>query len=120
MVELVKEMPVRAGPTQPARCDSDHYLNLYFSPPRERHTLSLCEVFGIAVPAWTDSGRGEKKTVFVIVLGCIFIPLPEEYPESWPDEILAEKLGDAHSCLTLDLTDNVLREIDEKDNAFEI
>ncbi|KAI5666425.1 hypothetical protein M9H77_16278 [Catharanthus roseus] len=26
----------------------------------------------------------------------------EEYPESWKGEILKEKLGDAHSCLTLD------------------
>ncbi|KAI5667798.1 hypothetical protein M9H77_17651 [Catharanthus roseus] len=45
---------------------------------------------------------------------------PEEYPKSWKGEVLKEKLGDAHSCLTLHLTDNVLREIDEKDNAFEI
>ncbi|KAI5676448.1 hypothetical protein M9H77_07398 [Catharanthus roseus] len=45
---------------------------------------------------------------------------PEKYPESWKGEVLSEKLGDAHNCLTLHLTDNVLREIDEKDNAFEI
>ncbi|KAI5654746.1 hypothetical protein M9H77_31933 [Catharanthus roseus] len=45
---------------------------------------------------------------------------PKEYPESWRDIILAEKIGDAHSCLTLHLTDNVLEEINEKDNAFEI
>ncbi|KAI5678172.1 hypothetical protein M9H77_09122 [Catharanthus roseus] len=45
---------------------------------------------------------------------------PDKYPESWKGEVLSEKLGDAHSCLTLHLTDNVLREIDEKDNAFEI
>ncbi|KAI5682476.1 hypothetical protein M9H77_03704 [Catharanthus roseus] len=45
---------------------------------------------------------------------------PEKYPESWKGEVLFEKLGDAHSCLTLHLTDNVLREIDKKDNAFEI
>ncbi|KAI5673174.1 hypothetical protein M9H77_13538 [Catharanthus roseus] len=45
---------------------------------------------------------------------------PNKYPESWKGKILAEKFGDAHSCLTLHLTDNVLREIDEKDNAFEI
>ncbi|KAI5678072.1 hypothetical protein M9H77_09022 [Catharanthus roseus] len=45
---------------------------------------------------------------------------PEEYPESWTGEVLTEKLGDAHSCLTLHLNDNVLREIDEKDNAFKI
>ncbi|KAI5676663.1 hypothetical protein M9H77_07613 [Catharanthus roseus] len=44
---------------------------------------------------------------------------PKGYPESWRGEVLTEKLGDAHSCLTLHLTDNVLREIDEKDNAFE-
>ncbi|KAI5678153.1 hypothetical protein M9H77_09103 [Catharanthus roseus] len=31
---------------------------------------------------------------------------PEEYPESWKGETLKEKLGDAHSCLTLHLTDN--------------
>ncbi|KAI5649628.1 hypothetical protein M9H77_35633 [Catharanthus roseus] len=31
---------------------------------------------------------------------------PEEYLKSWNGEILLEKLGDAHSCLTLHLTDN--------------
>ncbi|KAI5675501.1 hypothetical protein M9H77_06451 [Catharanthus roseus] len=45
---------------------------------------------------------------------------PEDYPKPWKGEILLEKLVDAHSCLTLHLTDNVLREIDENDNAFEI
>ncbi|KAI5652997.1 hypothetical protein M9H77_30184 [Catharanthus roseus] len=45
---------------------------------------------------------------------------PAEYPESWTGETLAEKLSDAHCCLTLHLTNNVLREIDEKDNAFQI
>ncbi|KAI5677399.1 hypothetical protein M9H77_08349 [Catharanthus roseus] len=44
----------------------------------------------------------------------------EEYPESWRGEVLMEKLGDAHNCLTLHLTDNVLQEIDEKENAFKI
>ncbi|KAI5675168.1 hypothetical protein M9H77_06118 [Catharanthus roseus] len=43
---------------------------------------------------------------------------PEEYPESWRGEVLTEKLDDAHSCLTLHLTNNVLREIDEKDNIW--
>ncbi|KAI5681899.1 hypothetical protein M9H77_03127 [Catharanthus roseus] len=32
---------------------------------------------------------------------------PDKYPESWTGEILAEKLGDAHSCLTLHLKYNV-------------
>ncbi|KAI5653693.1 hypothetical protein M9H77_30880 [Catharanthus roseus] len=44
----------------------------------------------------------------------------DKYPESWTGEILAEKLGDAHSCLTLHLKDNVSREIYETDNAYEI
>ncbi|KAI5661942.1 hypothetical protein M9H77_21265 [Catharanthus roseus] len=50
----------------------------------------------------------------------IFFCSPVKYPESWKGEILAEKIGDAYSCLTLHLNDDVLREIDEKDNAFEI
>ncbi|KAI5680669.1 hypothetical protein M9H77_01896 [Catharanthus roseus] len=29
---------------------------------------------------------------------------PEEYPESWKDEVLQEKLGDAHGFLTDDLS----------------
>ncbi|KAI5657120.1 hypothetical protein M9H77_25913 [Catharanthus roseus] len=33
--------------------------------------------------------------------------IPEEYPESWKGEILKEKLGDAHSYLTLHLNDNM-------------
>ncbi|KAI5649091.1 hypothetical protein M9H77_35096 [Catharanthus roseus] len=33
---------------------------------------------------------------------------PEEYLESWRGEILTEKLGDAHNCLTLHLTDNLI------------
>ncbi|KAI5665113.1 hypothetical protein M9H77_24436 [Catharanthus roseus] len=48
------------------------------------------------------------------------ISTPDKYPESWTGEILAEKLGDEHSCLTLHLKDNVLREINETDNAYEI
>ncbi|KAI5659457.1 hypothetical protein M9H77_28250 [Catharanthus roseus] len=43
-----------------------------------------------------------------------------KYPESWIGEILAEKLGDTYSCLTLHLKDNVLREINETNNAYEI
>ncbi|KAI5659211.1 hypothetical protein M9H77_28004 [Catharanthus roseus] len=35
---------------------------------------------------------------------------PKEYPESWKGEILKEKLDDAHSCLTLHLTDNYGRD----------
>ncbi|KAI5658616.1 hypothetical protein M9H77_27409 [Catharanthus roseus] len=31
---------------------------------------------------------------------------PKEYQESWKGEIFSEKLGDAHSCFTLHLTDN--------------
>ncbi|KAI5652485.1 hypothetical protein M9H77_29672 [Catharanthus roseus] len=34
---------------------------------------------------------------------------PNKYPEFWKGEILAEKLGDAHSCLTIYLNDSVLR-----------
>ncbi|KAI5674208.1 hypothetical protein M9H77_14572 [Catharanthus roseus] len=64
--------------------------------------------------------RRKMKAVFVQNKIAPTICSPEEYPESWKGEILKEKLGDAHSCLTLHLTDNVLREIDEKDNAFEI
>ncbi|KAI5659465.1 hypothetical protein M9H77_28258 [Catharanthus roseus] len=43
-----------------------------------------------------------------------------KYPESWTGEILAKKLSDAHSCVTLHLKDNVLREINKIDNAYEI
>ncbi|KAI5677807.1 hypothetical protein M9H77_08757 [Catharanthus roseus] len=43
----------------------------------------------------------------------------DKYPESWKGEIFAEKLGDAHSSLTLNLNDSILRVIDEKDNASE-
>ncbi|KAI5676795.1 hypothetical protein M9H77_07745 [Catharanthus roseus] len=39
---------------------------------------------------------------------------PDKYPESWKGKIFAKKLGDTHSCLTLHLNDNVLREIDKK------
>ncbi|KAI5666159.1 hypothetical protein M9H77_16012 [Catharanthus roseus] len=60
------------------------------------------------------------KTVLVQHKIAPAICSPDKYLESWKGEILAEKLGDAHSCLTLHLTNNVLREIDEKDNAFEI
>ncbi|KAI5650750.1 hypothetical protein M9H77_36755 [Catharanthus roseus] len=64
--------------------------------------------------------RRKMKAVLVQNKIASAICSPEEYPESWKGEVLKEKLGDAHSCLTLHLTDNVLREIDEKDNAFEI
>ncbi|KAI5666021.1 hypothetical protein M9H77_15874 [Catharanthus roseus] len=64
--------------------------------------------------------RRKMKAVLVQNKIAPAICSPEKYPESWKGEILKEKIGDAHSCLTLHLTDNVLREIDEKDNAFEI
>ncbi|KAI5661892.1 hypothetical protein M9H77_21215 [Catharanthus roseus] len=60
------------------------------------------------------------KAVLVQNKIALAICSPEKYPKSWKGEVLSEKLGDAHSCLTLHLTDNVLREINEKDNAFEI
>ncbi|KAI5659776.1 hypothetical protein M9H77_28569 [Catharanthus roseus] len=64
---------------------------------------------------WIWLRKASSKPSLFILVFC-----PEKYPECWKSEVLSEKLGDAHSCLTLHLTDNVLREIDEKDNAFEI
>ncbi|KAI5658420.1 hypothetical protein M9H77_27213 [Catharanthus roseus] len=64
--------------------------------------------------------RRKMKAVLVQNKIAPAICSPEEYPESWKGESPSEKLGDAHSCLTIHLIDNVLREIDEKDNAFEI
>ncbi|KAI5677893.1 hypothetical protein M9H77_08843 [Catharanthus roseus] len=64
--------------------------------------------------------RRKMKAVLVQNKIAPAICSPEKYPESWKGKVLSEKLGDAHNCLTLHLTDNVLREIDEKDNAFEI
>ncbi|KAI5652376.1 hypothetical protein M9H77_29563 [Catharanthus roseus] len=76
---------------------------------------------------YNSSIRAEKASTFrkmkaILVQNKIAsaICIPEKNPKSWKGEILAEKLGDAHSCLTLHLTNNVLREIDKKDNAFEI
>ncbi|KAI5681059.1 hypothetical protein M9H77_02286 [Catharanthus roseus] len=40
------------------------------------------------------------------------ISTPDKYPESWTGEILAEKLGDAQSCLIMHLKDNILREVE--------
>ncbi|KAI5666628.1 hypothetical protein M9H77_16481 [Catharanthus roseus] len=50
--------------------------------------------------------RRKMKAVLVQNKIAPAICSPEEYPESWKDEILKEKLGDAHSCLTLYLTNN--------------
>ncbi|KAI5668530.1 hypothetical protein M9H77_18383 [Catharanthus roseus] len=49
-----------------------------------------------------------RKMKAILVQNKIFpaICSPKEYSESWKGEILKEKLGDAHSCLTLHLTDN--------------
>ncbi|KAI5675511.1 hypothetical protein M9H77_06461 [Catharanthus roseus] len=50
--------------------------------------------------------RRKMKAVFVQNKISHAICSPEEYSESRKGEILSEKLGDAHSCLTLHLTDN--------------
>ncbi|KAI5647746.1 hypothetical protein M9H77_33751 [Catharanthus roseus] len=52
--------------------------------------------------------RRKMKAVLVQNKIAPTICSPEEYSESWKGEILKEKLGDAHSCLTLHLTDNDL------------
>ncbi|KAI5656235.1 hypothetical protein M9H77_25028 [Catharanthus roseus] len=46
--------------------------------------------------------RRKMKVVLVQNKIAPAICSPEEYPESWKGEILKEKLGDAHSCHTLD------------------
>ncbi|KAI5683737.1 hypothetical protein M9H77_04965 [Catharanthus roseus] len=78
--------------------------------------------FSIPHSGVRGSGSRNRKMKAVLVQNKIAptICSPEKYPKSWKGEILAEKLGDADSCLTLHLTDNVLREIYEKDNVFEI
>ncbi|KAI5649881.1 hypothetical protein M9H77_35886 [Catharanthus roseus] len=63
---------------------------------------------------------GKIKAILVQNKIAPAISIPGKYPESWTGEILAEKLVDAHSYLTLHLKDNVLREINETDNAYEI
>ncbi|KAI5659786.1 hypothetical protein M9H77_28579 [Catharanthus roseus] len=50
--------------------------------------------------------RRKMKAVLVQNKIAPAICSPEEYPESWKGEVLKEKLGDAHSCLTLHLSDN--------------
>ncbi|KAI5662339.1 hypothetical protein M9H77_21662 [Catharanthus roseus] len=64
--------------------------------------------------------RRKMKVVLVQNKIAPAICTPDKYLEFWTGEILAEKLGDAHNCLTLHLKDNVLREINETDNAYEI
>ncbi|KAI5675631.1 hypothetical protein M9H77_06581 [Catharanthus roseus] len=56
----------------------------------------------------SDFVMWQRKMKAVLVQNKIApaICCPEEYPESWKGEILSEKLGDAHSCLILHLTDN--------------
>ncbi|KAI5668708.1 hypothetical protein M9H77_18561 [Catharanthus roseus] len=70
----------------------------------------------------SDSVMWHRKMKDVLVQNKIApaICTPDKYLESWTREILAEKLGYAHSCLTLHLKDHVLREINETDNAYEI
>ncbi|KAI5677252.1 hypothetical protein M9H77_08202 [Catharanthus roseus] len=91
---------------------------------------SYLPLYNMSVPKLeTDKFDGKfdfvmwrRKIKIVLVQNKIApaICTPDKYPESWTGEILAENLGNAHSCLTLYLKDNVLREIAEKDNAHEI
>ncbi|KAI5642392.1 hypothetical protein M9H77_00181 [Catharanthus roseus] len=48
--------------------------------------------------------RRKMKAVLVQNKIAPAICSPEEYPESWKDEVLQEKLGDAHGFLTDDLS----------------
>ncbi|KAI5673505.1 hypothetical protein M9H77_13869 [Catharanthus roseus] len=50
----------------------------------------------------------KNESYFSPKQNCTAICTPDKYPKSWTGEILAEKLGDAHSCLTLHLKYNVL------------
>ncbi|KAI5677505.1 hypothetical protein M9H77_08455 [Catharanthus roseus] len=63
--------------------------------------------FGSSTPATGQQSFGSERT-FSKRKPKPGLNTPEEYPESWNGEVLKEKLGDAHSCLTLHLTDNVL------------
>ncbi|KAI5680802.1 hypothetical protein M9H77_02029 [Catharanthus roseus] len=89
-------------------------------------SLSVLQVLWIedeSVVHFSDSLSDFEEKVKVILVQNKIAPTictPDKYPESWTGEILAEKLGDAHNCLILHLKDNVLREINETHNIYEI